>query len=75
MILKYGVVVLICSQEELNLFAELEDVPEDALHIDRDYIAYRDDLGGVQLVPRSEGYPNGYSEPVKFIKWYRKVSK
>ncbi len=75
MVLKYNVVVLIETQEELNQFAELEQVPQDALHIDQDYVAFRDDLEAVQIIPRVEtleGYPLEFEKPTLFRKWYRK---
>jgi len=75
MVLKYNVVVLIKTQEDLNQFAELEEVPQDALHIDQDYVAFRDDLGAVQIIPRVEtleGYPLEFEKPTLFRKWYKK---
>jgi len=75
MILKYNIVLLISTQEELNQFAELEDVPQDAIHVDQEYVAYRDELGAVQLIPRVEtleGYPREFEKPRKFSSWYRK---
>jgi hypothetical protein len=73
--LKYGVVVLISTQEELNLFAELEEIPEDALHIEQDYVAFRNELGAVEIMPRIEtleGYPLEFLKPTIFRKWWAK---
>ncbi len=75
MVLKYNAVVLIETQEDLNQFAELEEVPEDALHIDEDYVAFRDDLGAVQLIPKSKleaGHWSSQIKPTLFRKWYNK---
>jgi len=73
MMLKHSVVVLISTQEELNQFAELEDVPEDALHIDEDYVAYMDDV--LYVVPYSqidETHFMRHVKPTLFRKWYKK---
>ena len=78
MVLKHNIVLLITTQEELNQFAELEDVPKDALHIDQEYVAFRDDLGAIQLIPRAEtleGYPLEFDKPTLFRRWYNRNRK
>lgn len=73
--LKPNTVLLITTQEELNLFAELEDgVSKDALCIDEPYIAFTDGDNAIQLLPQSDiddSYPIEFHKPRKFSSWYR----
>jgi len=75
--LKYGILLLIANQDELNQLAEVVDgVEVDALHIDEDYVAYRDDV--LYVVPLSqidETHPLRGIKPTLFRKWYKKQQK
>lgn len=51
MTLKYNVVVLIGTQEELNQFCEIEKIDKDLIHVEENYAAFRDVLGAIQIVP------------------------
>jgi len=76
--LKHNVVLAINTQEELNLFAELEDgIKEDCVYINEPYIAFKDNDNAIQLLPLreiDESYPLEFKKPRKFMPWYRKNS-
>jgi len=73
--LKHGVLLLIASQDELNLLSEVVDgVEVDALHIEEPYLAFMDEV--LYVVPQSELEEGHFMEdvkPRKFSSWYRKV--
>jgi len=73
--LKHGVLLLIASQDELNLLAEVVDgVEVDALYVDEPYLAFMEDV--LYVVPQSEleeGHFMKDVKPRKFSSWYRKV--
>ena len=73
-ILKTGVLLLIESQEELNILADLTQTLElDSLHIDDDYVAYMEDV--LIVIPLREievGHWTSQVKPRKFGSWYRK---
>jgi len=73
--LKHGVLLLISSQEELNLLAEAVDgVEVDALHVDEPYLAFMDEV--LWLVPQSEleeGHFMSQVKPRKFMSWFRSI--
>jgi len=75
--LKHGVLLLISSQEELNLLAEVVDgVEVDALHVDEPYLAFMDDV--LWLVPQSEleeGHFMSQVKPRKFMSWFKSVKR
>jgi len=73
--LKHGVLLLIASQDELNLLAEVVEIVEDCLHINEDYIAYMDEV--LMIIPLSqidESHQFYRVKPRKFSSWYRKVN-
>lgn len=73
--LKHGVVLLIETQEELNMLSELEDgVKKDCLHIDEPYVAFKDSDAAIQILPQSQiddSYPMEFEKPRKLKSWYR----
>jgi len=75
--LKHGVLLLISSQEELNLLAEAVDgVEVDALHVDEPCLAFMDDV--LWLVPQSEleeGHFMSQVQPRKFSSWFRLIQR
>jgi len=77
--LKHNTVLLINTQEELNLLAELEDgVKEDCLCIDEPYVAFKDSDNAIQLLPLrdiDESYPAEFHNLRKLKPWYRRNKK
>jgi len=75
--LKHGVLLLISSQEELNLLAEVVDgVEVDALHVDEPYLAFMDEV--LWLVPQSEleeGHFMSQVKPRKFMSWFKSIQR
>ena len=71
--LKHGVLLLVETQEELNLLAEVVDgVEADALHIEEPYIAFMDEV--LYVVPQSkleEGHFMSEVKPRRLMPWYR----
>jgi len=76
-LLKHGVLILIESQEELNLLAEAVDgVEVDALHINEPYLAFMDEV--LWVVPQSkleEGHFMSQVKPRKFKSWFKSVKR
>ena len=80
--LKHNIVLAINTQDELNLFAELDaGISKDAVYIDEPYVAFKDSDNATQLLPyreieiEIESYPIEFRKPRKFMSWYRKVSQ
>lgn len=75
--LKHGVLLLIETQEELNMLAEVVDgVEVDALLIDEPYLAFVDDV--LYVVPQSkleEGHFMSQVKPRRFISWYKSIKR
>lgn len=75
--LKYGVLLLIETQEELNMLAEVVDgVEVDALHVDESYVAFMDEV--LHVVPQSqleEGHFMSGVKPRKFSSWYKSIKR
>ena len=75
--LKHGVLLLIETQEELNLLAEVVDgVEVDALHIDEPYIAFMDEV--LYVVPQNkleEGHFMSEVKPRRFTPWYISIKR
>lgn len=75
--LKHGVLLLIETQEELNLLSEVVDgVEVDALHIDEPYLAFMDEV--LYVVPQSkleEGNFMSEVKPRRFMFWYKSVKR
>ncbi len=73
--LKYGVLLLIETQEELNMLADIVDgVEVDALHINEPYLAFMDEV--LMIVPESQLEEDHYIrniKPRKFNSWYKSV--
>lgn len=75
--LKHGVLVLIETQEELNLLSEVVDgVEVDALHINEPYLAFMEEV--LMVVPQSqleEGHFMSQVKPRKFNSWYKSIKR
>ena len=75
--LKPGTVLLVTTQEELNLLLGLTDgMAYDSLVIDEDYIAYHDEV--LHIMPFSQidqSYPREFEKPRRFMPWYRSVKR
>lgn len=75
--LKHGVILLIETQEELNLLAEVvEGVEADALHVNELYVAFMDEV--LYVVPKSELEDGHFMKDVKprrFLTWYKSVKR
>ena len=75
--LKYGVLLRIETQEELNMLAEVVDgVEVDALHIDEPYLAFMDEV--LHVVPDSQLEENHYIrsiKPKRFSSWYKSIKR
>ena len=75
--LKYGVLLLINNQEELNMLAEVVDgVEVDALHVDEPYLVFMDDV--LHVVPQSQleqGHFMSEVKPRKFNSWYKSIKR
>jgi len=75
--LKHGVVVLIETQEELNLLAEIVDGVElDVLFVEEDYVVFMDDV--LHVVPVSQlelGHMYHDVKPRRFMSWYKSVKR
>ena len=73
--LKHNTIILLSSQEELNMFAEVVEVIElDSLHVDEPYVAFIEEV--VCVMPQSqieEGHRFYGVKPRKFMSWYRSV--
>jgi len=76
-VLNYNVLLLIKTQEELNLFAEVVDgVEADALHIDEPYLAFMDEV--LYIVPQNKLEAGHFIESVKprrFKPWSRSIKR
>lgn len=74
--LKHGVLLLIETQEELNLLAEVVEMVDDCVHIDEPYLAFMEEV--LWLVPQSkleEGHFLSQVKPRLFKSWYRSVKR
>ena len=75
--LKHGVLLLIETQEELNLLAEIIDgVEVDILHIDEPYLAFMDEV--LWIVPQSKLEVGHFMEdvkPKKLKSWYKSAKR
>lgn len=75
--LKHGVLLLIETQEELNLLAEVvEGVEVDALLVNESYVAFVDEV--LYVVPKSEleeGHFMRDIKPRRFLPWYKSVKR
>lgn len=75
--LKHSVLLLISSQEELNMLAEVvEGVEVDALLVDEPYVAYMEEV--LYVVPQSQIDETHFMRnvrPTLFIKWYKKIKR
>jgi len=73
--LKHGVLLLIASQDELNLLAEVVDgVEVDAVLITEPYLAFMDDV--LWVVPQSQLESGHFLEevkPRKFSSWLKSI--
>jgi hypothetical protein len=74
--LKYGVLLLIENQEELNMLAEVTEAVDDCLHIDEPYLAFMEEV--LMIAPQSqleEGHFMSSVKPRSFMPWYRSIKR
>lgn len=74
--LKYGVLLLIENQEELNMLAEVTEMVDDCLHIDEPYLAFMEEV--LMIVPQSKLEVGHFMESVKprsFMPWCRSIKR
>lgn len=75
--LKHGVLLIIETQEELNILAEVVDgVEVDALHIDEPYLAFMEEVLIVVAQSQLElGHFMSEVKPRKFSSWYKSIKR
>ena len=74
--LKHGVLLLIETQEELNMLAEVTGMVDDCLHIDEPYLAFMEEV--LMIVPQNkleEGHFMSRIKPRSFMPWYRSIKR
>ena len=75
--LKHSDLLLIETQDELNLLAEvLDGVEVDALHIDEPYLVFMEEV--LTVVPQSQlelGHFMSEVKPRKFMSWYKSIKR
>jgi hypothetical protein len=83
-IIKSGVAVLLDSQEQLNLLAEISrQYGIDDIVIDGRYVAFSDEINAINVVPLSditeeydmEAFEHKNLNQIDFDKWYKRVSR
>jgi hypothetical protein len=83
-VIKSGVAVLLDSQEQLNLLAEISGQYDiDSIIVDGIYVAFSDEINAINVVPLSditedcvlEAFEHKNLVPVDFSKWYKKVKR
>lgn len=74
--LKHGVLLLLETQEHLNLLAEVTGMVDDAVYIDEPYLAFMDEV--LWIIPQSklkEGHFMSNTKPRRFMSWYKSVKR
>ena len=74
--LKHNILLLIETQEQLNLLAEVTGMVDDAVHIDEPYLAFMDEV--LWVIPQNkleEGHFMSQVKPRHFMSWYRSIQR
>lgn len=83
-VIKSGVAVLLDSQEQLNLLAEISGQYDiDSIVVSGIYVAFSDEINAINVVPLSditedgdlEAFEHKNLKPIDFDKWYKRVSR